>query len=156
MKTAMATTVSRRAWLSRLLVAAAVAPVVGVRLADDVNANKKDQKRQSKQERVHKLVHGCAADGGTAKIEGRPGGATVTCTGGAGGDWTCTVHSKGSRCHKNLTHSPATNAGGGGAVPPSGGNEDPSGGGANPGGGGAVPPGETADPDGGGSGPVLE
>jgi hypothetical protein len=156
MTNAAATTVSRRSLLARLLITAVAAPVVGVRLVDPVTAGKKDQKRQSKAERVHKLVHGCAADGGTANIEGRPGGATVTCTGGASGDWTCSVHSKGSRCHKNLTYSP-TKPGGGGAVPPSDGAEDPSDGdGTNAGGGAHVPPNGGVDPNGGGSGPVLE
>jgi hypothetical protein len=176
MKDTMATTMSRRDWLSRLLLAAAVAPVVGVRLADPVAADKK--KKTAKQKKVEAYKRTCETNGGTATIESFPGGTTVTCTGGkdASGDpqnWTCTVHSKGSRCHANLTTPPTTplndttapptggveqptsgaNPGGGGAVDPTGGNEQPPAGGANPGGGGAVDPPGTADPnpsDGGG------
>jgi hypothetical protein len=162
MTNAMATTVSRRRWLSRLLMAAAVAPVLGVTLGETANADKKGKKRKSIKERADAYRRACVADGGTATVEKRPGGTTVTCTGGTNGlgeevDWTCTVHSKGSRCHTNLTHSPAPLAGGGGAVPPSGGTEDPTDTGANPGGGGGVDPGPGADPTGGGPGdPVLE
>ena len=147
MKDTMATTMSRRGWLSRLLLAAAVAPVAGVRLADPVAADKKKTKKQ----RVDAYKRTCELNGGTATIESRPGGTTVTCTGGkdpatgAPQDWTCTVHSKGSRCHANLTNSPSSPLNDT-TAPPTGGAEQPTSG-ANPGGGGAVDPPGTADPD---------
>jgi hypothetical protein len=159
MTNAMTTTVSRRSVLARLLTAVVAAPVVGMTLAETVNADKKRKhKPRSISSRVRDYKAGCEADNGTATVDKRPGGTTVTCTGGdQGGDWSCTVHSKGDRCHTNLTHTPAPLAGGGGAVPPSGGNEDPTDTGATPGGGGGVDPGPGADPTGGGpGGPVLE
>ena len=156
MTNALATTVSRRGVLGRLLVAAAAAPVMGVRLADTVDASKKGQKKAlSIKQKVDNIKEMCDFEKGTTTVTKRPGGTSVSCTGGEGGDWTCTAHSKGTRCHPNLTTSPAPTAGGGGAVPPSGGAETPTGG-AKPGGGAHVPPGGGVDPDGGGSGPVLE
>ncbi len=157
MATAIATTISRRSWMSRLLMAA-VAPMVGATLASPVQADKKKKKKPSIKERAEMFRSGCVGDGGTATVEKRPGGTTVTCTGGdLSGDWSCTVSSKTERCHANLTNSPTTHAGGGGAVPPSNGNENPThGGGNNAGGGAHVPPSGGVDPTGGGSGPVLE
>jgi len=154
MKTALATTVSRRVWLSRLLVAAAVAPVAGLGLAGGVDASKKT-KKQIKQ-RADEYKRACETGGGTATVTQRRGGTTVACKGSEGGDWSCTVSSGQDRCHANLPNTPTTRAGGGAAVPPSGGNEDPADDGSNAGGGAAVPPGGTADPSGGSTGPVLE
>jgi hypothetical protein len=158
MKHAMATTVSRRVWLSQLLMAAAVAPVMGATLAGDVDAKVNTIKtKTSIKYRVKAVREICEIGGGTAAVDKRPGGTTVTCNGGDSDGYTCTVTKKHNRCFTALTNSPASNAGGGGAVPPGGGNEDPSDSGANPGGGAHVPPGGGVDPTGGGSGdPVLE
>jgi hypothetical protein len=150
MKHAMATTVSRRGLLSRLLMAAAVAPVMGTMVVPAVDA----KKIQPIKKRVQNAREACEIVGGTATVEKRPGGTTVTCSDG----FVCTISSKKTRCFQTLTNSPATKAGGGGAVPPGdNGNEDPSDGGADPGGGTHVPPDGGVDPNGGGSGdPVLE
>jgi hypothetical protein len=149
MTNAMATTVSRRRWLSRLLMAAALAPVLGTTVVPDVDA----KKIQPIKKRVQNAREACEILGETATVEKRPGGTTVTCSDG----FVCTISSKKTRCFQTLTNSPAPLAGGGGAVPPSGGNEDPTDTGANPGGGGGVDPGPGADPTGGGTGdPVLE
>jgi hypothetical protein len=151
MKHAMATTTSRRGWLSRLLLAAAMAPVMGTMVVPIPEVDAK--KIQPIKKRVQNAREACEIVGGTATVEKRPGGTTVTCSDG----FVCTISSKKTRCFQTLTNSPATNAGGGGAVPPDdNGNEDPSDGGADPGGGGGVDPGWEADPGGGGSDPVLE
>jgi hypothetical protein len=148
MKHSMAATVSRRGLLSRLLLAATVAPVLGTMAVPEVNA----KKILPIKKRVQNAREACEIVGGTATVEKRPGGTTVTCSDG----FVCTISSKKTRCFQTLTNSP-TKPGGGGAVPPSGGAEDPTeGGGANPGGGAHVPPGGGVDPTGGGSDPVLE
>jgi hypothetical protein len=159
MTNAMATTVSRRGWLSRMLVAAAAAPVVGATLVSGVGAKVNTTKvRTSIRKRVQNNRSDCEAGGGTLTVETRPGGTTTTCTGGDLDGLTCTHSKKTSRCHTTLTNSPATNAGGGGAVRPGGGNEDPTNnsGAANAGGGTAVPPGGGVDSGGGPGSPVLE
>ena len=143
MKHAMATTVSRRSLLSRLLMAAAVAPLMGTMVAPEVDA----KKIQPIKKRVQNAREACDIRRRDVDGQTRPGGTTVTCSDG----YVCTISSKKTRCFQTLTNSPATNAGGGGAVTPSGGNEDPTDGGANPGGGGHVPPGGGVDPTGGGS-----
>ena len=159
MKTAMTTTVSRRAWLSRLFMVAALAPVVGVRLADDVGADKKTKKQSRKDRLVANGVEACGLDGGTATVTERPGGTTVACSGSNNGDWTCTHSSKTSRCHKNLPNPPKAPLDDVSTAPTDGVHEDPTDGGGDAGG-GRVPPSGAADhplePDGGGSDPVLE
>lgn len=100
-----------------------MAPVAGATLADTVDAGKK--KKRSISSRAEDYRQACVFDGGTATVEKRPGGTSVSCTGGKGGDWDCVVHSKGDRCYQHLTNSPAPKAGGGGAVPPGGNAEDP-------------------------------
>jgi hypothetical protein len=107
--TAMATTASRRAWLARLLLAAAMAPVLGVRLADTADASKKGKKKATSiKKRAEVYENTCTAGGGTATTTKLPGGTTVACTGHKAGDWACTVHSKGSRCHATRTTPPQT------------------------------------------------
>ncbi len=109
--TATAVTVSRRAWLSRLLLATAVAPVAGVRLADSADASKKGKRKpKSIKQRVQVYQNACEtageAGGGTAEVTKRPGGTTVACTGSRAGDWACTVSSKTTRCHATRTTPP--------------------------------------------------
>jgi hypothetical protein len=178
---AMATTVSRRGVLARLLLAAAVAPVLGVTRADNVAADKKKKKKPkitSVADRTDSQRFLCEEGGGKLAVQDGPegsGGNTTECKGGTDNGRTCINTKKSTKCSQALTSSPTkpggggavppsggvenpsggANPGGGGAVPPSGGNEDPTGG-ANPGGGAHVPPGGGVDPDGGGSGPVLE
>jgi hypothetical protein len=154
MTNAMATTVTRRVWLARLLMAAAVAPVVGVPLAETVEADKK--KRPSQKKRIGYARESCEAGGGTLVEQTHDSGGTTTeCKGGTFDGTFCFHGAKKTKCHSAAPNLP--NAGGGGAVPPSGGNEDPTdGGGSNPGGGSHVPPSGGVDPDGGGSDPVLE
>jgi hypothetical protein len=161
MTDAMATTVSRRVWFARLLLALGVVLTLGTMVVPEVDASKKSKARIARE--VKQFQRDCKDGGGTFEVSKRPGGTTASCTGGDyagdGSDGTtCTFHSKGTRCHLHLTHSPAPLAGGGGAVPPGdNGNEDPGDGGADPGGGGGIDPGWEADPDGDGpSGPVLE
>jgi hypothetical protein len=157
LKLPVAATVSRRVWLSRLLMAAAVAPVNGVTLADSVDASKKGQKKsEGVKKRAKPYIDGCKGDNGTPTVTVRPGGTTIACTGGDHGDWTCTVSSKTERCHKTLTNPPKKPLDDV-STTPTGGNEDPTvDGGSNASGGSAVPPGGTADPGGGSSDPVLE
>jgi hypothetical protein len=159
MEHVMAQTTSRVVTLSRLGMAVLVALLLGTMVISDVDAKGNSSKSNvSIKKKVNNLKEICDIEGGTATVEKRPGGTSVSCSGGGGGDWTCVASSKKVRCYQELTNSPATNAGGGGAVPPGdNGNEDPSDGGADPGGGAHVPPSGGVDPNGGGSGdPVLE
>ena len=159
MTNATAPTVSRRVWLSQLLMAMAVTLVFGTTLAENVDAKVNTVKTNvSIKKRVKAQRELCEIGGGTLSVDKRPGGTTTTCNGGDSDGWTCTNAKKSYRCHRTLTHSPTIKAGGGGAVPPGdNGNEDPSdGGGTDPGGGAHVPPGGGVDPTGGGSDPVLE
>jgi hypothetical protein len=150
---AAATTVSRRSLLTRLLVAAAVAPVMGTAPAGPVNAGKK-KKRPSISARVQNVREMCELGGGTLAVSEGAGGTTTECKGGDDNGQVCFISKTKTRCAKTLTHSPATNAGGGGAIPPGDvGNEDPTGG-TNAGGGAHVPPGGGVDS--GGSSPILE
>jgi hypothetical protein len=151
---AMATTVSRRSLLSRLLMAAAVAPVFGVARGDSADAGKK-KKRPSVSQRVQNAREVCEIGGGTLAVSEGSAGTTTECKGGDSDGWTCFISKTKTRCAMSLTQSPAPHAGGGGAVPPSGGNEDPTSGGSHAGGGAAVPPSGGID-SGGGFGPVLE
>jgi hypothetical protein len=125
--TTTTSTLSRRGWLSRLLMAA-VAPVVSVTMTETVDADKKDTKKQRREARIKKEVNqfrkDCSAGGGTFTVSKKPGGTTATCTGGdyAGeeGDGTsCTFHSKGTRCFLVRTDPTSPIApGDGGSTPP--------------------------------------
>ena len=99
MTQAMATKHSRRGLLARMLLAAAVAPVMGVRLTDDVSADKKKKKNKRKEAHVGISVSACENEGGTAEVIEKPGGTTVNCTGSENGDWSCTHTSQSSRCY---------------------------------------------------------
>ena len=103
MQTAMATTVSRRTCLSRLLLAAAVAPVMGAMLADTADANKKKKKNKRKEAHVGISVSACENENGTVEVIERPGGTTVNCTDSDNGDWSCTHTSQSSRCYYEHT-----------------------------------------------------
>jgi hypothetical protein len=159
---AMATTVSRRFWLSRLLVAAAVAPVVGVKLAEPVAAGKKKRKKPNigtVEERTANQRYVCETGdppGKLAVLDGPGGSNTTECKGGEHDGDVCYNTKKATKCYLGRTQDPTTKPGGGGAVPPGGGNEDPTGGGANAGGGAAVPPTGGVDSGGGSVPPVLE
>jgi hypothetical protein len=125
--TTTTSTLSRRGWLSRLLMAA-VAPLVSVTMTETVDADKKDTKKQRREARIKKEVNqfrkDCSAGGGTFTVSKKPGGTTATCTGGdyAGeeGDGTsCTFHSKGTRCFLVRTDPTSPIApGDGGSTPP--------------------------------------
>ncbi len=143
MKIAMATTLSRRVWLSRMLLAA-VAPVVGARLADPVDAKKSPGSYQNA------FTKACRERGGTPK---RVRSRVVKCTFADGTVVECDFNHNPPSCTKALTN-PPTKPGGGGAVPPSDGvNEDPTGTGGSPVGGGVDPSGGNEQPtDPGGSG----
>jgi hypothetical protein len=105
MQNGMDTTISRRGWLGRLLVAAAVAPVAGVTLADGVNADKKSKRRQKDaaplKERVRTQEALCQLGGGTlATQKHEHGGVTTECKGGDYGGNTCFHGKKKTMCHK--------------------------------------------------------
>jgi len=148
MERAMGATASRTVGFSRLLLALAVALVLGTMVAPDADAGKKGKNTiESVGKRVKTAVSVCDKDGGTATVTKKPGGTTVACEGtSTNHDWACTYHSKGNRCHATRTRLPDDVI-----APPTGGlHEDPTGDGGNHAGGGAVAPrpGE-ADPDGG-------
>jgi hypothetical protein len=155
-----ATPMTRRSFaITRLLPSLAVALLARGTLVPNADASKKGKNsKKARQQRVDNYRKNiCEAGGGTMEVtEERPGGTTTLCTGGLFDGEECVHTSKTTRCYSELIDAPDTNAGGGGAVPPSnGGNEDPtSGGGADPGAGGGVDPGPGADPnpsdDGGG------
>jgi hypothetical protein len=96
---------TRRAFLHRglLLSLAALSPL-RTRLVEEAAAEKKT-KKQIKQ-RVALYEESCEKGGGETEPTVRPGGTTVTCTGSASGDWSCTVSSKAERCYESLTTSP--------------------------------------------------
>lgn len=117
----MATTLSRRGWLSRLLMAAAVAPVLGATLTERVHADKKDTKKQKREKRIRKRAQAEAdacnqVPGQWGTINKRPGGTTVTCSDGQGPVYTCTYNSKGSRCRSHVISGP--NSADGSTPPP--------------------------------------
>jgi hypothetical protein len=70
MKHALTTTVSRRVWLSRLLLAAAMAPVMGATLADGVDAKVNTVKTKlSIKARVKNDRDICEIGGGTLTVD---------------------------------------------------------------------------------------
>ena len=153
---AMAATASRRDVFSRLLLALAVALTLGTTVVPEMDAKKVTPKNTIKSisSRVKREIADCKEAGGKATVTKNAGKSkTVACTGvpervpGAG-DYTCVVHSKGTRCHATRVSPP-----GSGPVAPSPdeANEDPTGGGggSDAGGGATAPPPTEADPDGG-------
>jgi hypothetical protein len=159
MKSTLATTASRTVWLSRLLLAVAVAVVLGATLADSVAAEKNTgRKPTSIAARVKDEKTRCESNGGkiqvTYTLPGADSGtATSTCSGGTHDGRECTHTKKSTVCTQAATHepslpySPLQDV----VVSPTGGYEDPSVGGATPGGGaGGVDPGWTSDPGSGG------
>lgn len=179
-----ATTMTRRGWLARLLLAAAAAPVAGVTLAAPVAAGKKKKSKiGSVADRTVAQQVVCEANGGTlAVLDGPFGGNTTECKGGENDGEVCYNTTKTTQCYSARTQEP-TKPGGGSAVPPSGGNEppandpplagggtgvDPSGGNEHPsdpgasdgggsqaGGGAAVGPGDSAEQPGAADGGVV-
>ena len=84
-----------------LLASLAMVASLGALPIHDVVAEKNDG-RYSKSD-IKKLAKKAAADciseaGGTPTISERRGGTTVSCTGGANGNYSCTYTSKGSNC----------------------------------------------------------
>jgi hypothetical protein len=68
----------------------------------DVAAGKNDgRKAKSIAKRVKNAQELCQIGGGTSTVSKKPGGTTVACKGGGpgGGDFACTITSKGQRCH---------------------------------------------------------
>jgi hypothetical protein len=158
MDIAMATTASRRDVLSRLLLALAVALTLGTTVAPEVDAKKVGKNTiASIKSRVKNEIKNCKDAGGKATVTQNAGKSkTVACTGvperveGAG-DYTCVVHSKGTRCHATRVSQPGSPLGDVTAPPAEDANENPTGGGGgnNAGDGTVAPPPTEADPDGG-------
>jgi hypothetical protein len=155
-----ATMMTRRVWLSRLLLAAAVAPVVGPRVAEPVAAGKKKPKVASVSKRTEEQRVRCEIVGGgqLAVLDGPDGGNTTECKGGSLDGLTCINTKSKTTCARQLTNPPSEKPGGGAAEPPSGGNEQPNDDGTHAGGGAGVDPSggneQPTDPgssDGGGS-----
>ncbi len=96
---------TRRSFVQRgLLSALAVVATRGALPTPDVAASKNDgRKPKSIAKRAETYRRSCVAGGGTATVSKKLGGTTVACTGSEGGSWSCTVHSKGSRCHATRT-----------------------------------------------------
>jgi hypothetical protein len=87
-----------------LLTALALVTARGQQAIPDVAASKNDgRKPKSIAKRAETYRRSCEASGGTATVSKKRGGTTVACTGSEGGSWSCTVHSKGSRCHATRT-----------------------------------------------------
>ena len=131
MTQAMATTISRRSWFSRVLMAAAVAPVVGVRLADSVHAGKKKKKAHNITLRVEAERLGCEFgnpehSGTLVEQQHEDGTVTTECKGGDLDGRTCFHGKTKTKCHQQTQHVPTTNVTEG-AVPATAG-ADPSGG----------------------------
>lgn len=103
-----ATTMTRRVWLSRLLMAAAVAPVAGLRLAEPVAADK-TKSSASVADRTASQRQMCEVGGGKLAVMDGPegsGGNTTECKGGANDGWTCINTKTTSDCSKQLTTPP--------------------------------------------------
>ena len=156
MNNATAATASWTVGFSRLLLALSVALVLGAVVAPDVDAKKVTAKNTiaSIKSRVKNEIANCKTAGGKATVTQNAGKSkTVACTGvperveGAG-DYTCVVHSKGTRCHATRVSQP----GSGPVAPPADeANEDPTGGGGGikASGGATAPSPIEADSDGG-------
>ena len=152
MKHAMAATASRTVGFSRLLLALAVAMVLGSTVVDSVDAKKNHgRKPTSIADRIKDEKTLCEKNGGKIWVTHKPGSATSTCNGGAKDGRECTHTRKSTVCAPARTQPPAH---GGVTAPPSDAGLNPDGGdtgggGGNNAGGGAVAPPTEADPDGG-------
>lgn len=104
----------------------ALAALLASRQAPHVAAGKKKKPKQlSVAERTDIQRESCELYGGQlAVLDGPNGGNTTECKGGEDDGMTCINTKKASKCSQARTQEP-TKPGGGGAVPPSGGNEDP-------------------------------
>jgi hypothetical protein len=103
-----ATTMTRRVWLSRLLMAAAVTPVIGLRFADPVAADK-SKSSASVADRTTSQRQMCELGGGKLAVMDGPegsGGNTTECKGGANDGWTCINTKTTSDCSKQQSAPP--------------------------------------------------
>jgi hypothetical protein len=135
--TTRTSTLSRRGWLSRLLMAAVV-PVVSVTMTETVDASKKDKERQKAAKRVEKQsrteAQFCRDQRGTPTTSKNAGGTTVRCEiPGEGNDYSCTFtkQKKVPRCFGIPERTTPIAPGDGGSTPPIGSPVD---------GGGTAPP----------------
>jgi len=92
----------RRDSIARVLLALAVAVVLGASLAPSADASKGGKNTvASVSKRVQAQKDMCEiVGGGTLKVVKRPGGTTTTCNGGVQDGRVCTYTSKKSRCHQ--------------------------------------------------------
>jgi hypothetical protein len=168
MTQAMATTASRMVWYLRLLLTLAVALVLGVTLADSVDATKKGNNTiASVKERIQVQRDQCELlGGGELDVRRGKGGTRFTyCEGGSHGGTSCKhteeatqckceTTGKNGWCTQTVTAPPHS-----GVVvpPPEGALDDPTGGGGGPnaGGGATVPPPSEANPGDGESQPAA-
>jgi hypothetical protein len=162
MTQAMATTASRMVWYSRLLLTVAVALVLGLTLADSVDATKKGQNTiASVKDRIQVQRDQCELiGGGELDVRRGKGGTRFTyCEGGSHGGTSCKhtedatqckceTTGKNGWCTQTVTAPPHSGVA---IPPPEGALDDPAGGGGvpNAGGGATVPsPSEAAHRDG--------
>ena len=95
--------VTRRSFMGRGLgLCAGLAALLLLGDSPDVAADKKQKKYSKIQiaQRAQSFADNCLELGGTPETSAKPGGVTVTCSGGNtdGTTTTCTFHSKGTRC----------------------------------------------------------
>ena len=98
--------VTRRTFMVRglgLCTGLAIVRLLGNTPDVDVVAEKKQKPKYSKiqiAQRAQAFADNCLELGGTPETSAKPGGVTVTCSGGNtdGTTTTCTFHSKGTRC----------------------------------------------------------
>ena len=76
----------------------------GASLVPSADAAKRSKKSISR--RANSQADLCESDGGSATITKRPGGTTVTCTGGAQDGKVCTYTTNGSRCYNTRQAAP--------------------------------------------------
>jgi hypothetical protein len=94
-------TMTRRFCLSRLLLAAAVAPMAGLSVAAPVGADKKKNVKGSVAERAKSQQQLCELGGGKlAVLDGPNGGNTTECKGGDNDGWTCFNTTTTTDCSK--------------------------------------------------------
>jgi len=169
-KHAMATMASQTVWLSRLLLAVAVALVLGVTLADSVDATKKGNNTiASVKDRIQVQRDHCELlGGGELDVRRGKGGTRFTyCEGGSHGGTSCKHTEEATQCKcettgKNGFCTQAVTApphAGVAVPPPDGVLDNPTGGGGEPnaGRGATVPPPSEADPgDGEPEQPILQ
>jgi hypothetical protein len=114
MKYTMVAMASWTAGFSRLLLALSTALVLAALAVPEVDATKAGKNTiDSVSKRAGNEAKICENAGGTATVTKKPGGTTVTCTDvpnqvPEGGDYACTFHSKGYRCHAIRTSPPGS------------------------------------------------